>query len=149
MKCPKCNHVDTKVTDTRVVQDGSRIRRRRQCIQCGYRFSTVEVYCKPELLVIKRSGKEEDFDGEKIINGLRKAIRADETSESKIEILMQGILRRIYDSHPTKIATETIGQIVIAELRQIDPIAYLRFASVYKNFHEAHEFEQEFKNLEK
>ncbi|MDR2371645.1 MAG: transcriptional regulator NrdR [Puniceicoccales bacterium] len=148
MKCPECSCLDTKVTDTRVFPDHTSIRRRRKCPQCGYRFSTMEVYCKTELTVIKRSGREEEFDSNKIELGLRKAIKADEHSESKIEKIMQNISQNIYAHYPKKISAETIGQFVMAELKQMDPIAYLRFASVYKNFHEAHEFEQEFKNLE-
>jgi transcriptional repressor NrdR len=101
-----------------------------------------------ELTVTKRNGKEEGFDSDKIELGLGKAIRADERSENKIEKIMQNILLHIHSHYPKKISTEIIGQLVMAELKQIDPIAYLRFASVYKNFHEAHEFEQEFKNLE-
>jgi transcriptional repressor NrdR len=108
----------------------------------------MEIYCKTELTVIKRSGKEEEFDSNKIELGLRKAIKADEHSENKIEKIMQNISQNIYAHYPKKISAEMIGQFVMAELKQMDPIAYLRFASVYKNFHEAHEFEQEFKNLE-
>jgi transcriptional repressor NrdR len=108
----------------------------------------MEIYCKTELTVIKRNGREEEFDCSKIELGLRKAIKSDEYGEGKIEKIMQNISQNIYANHPKKIPTETIGQFVMAELKQTDPIAYLRFASVYKNFHEAHEFEQEFKNLE-
>ncbi|MDR1366627.1 MAG: transcriptional regulator NrdR [Puniceicoccales bacterium] len=148
MKCPECNHVDTKVTDTRISADHTSIRRRRKCLQCGYRFSTVEVYCKMELLVIKRSGREEEFDADKIVCGLRRAIRSDEFSERKIDKIMQNISRNIFTNYSKKVSTETIGQIVMEELKQIDPIAYLRFVSIHKNFHEANEFKQEFKNLE-
>jgi transcriptional repressor NrdR len=108
----------------------------------------MEIYCKTELAVIKRNGLREEFDANKIERGLRKAIKADEFSEDKIEKIMQNILQNIYASYPKKITTEVIGQFIMAELKQVDPLAYLRFASVYKNFHEAHEFEQEFKNLE-
>ncbi|MDR0418057.1 MAG: transcriptional regulator NrdR [Puniceicoccales bacterium] len=148
MKCPECKHLDTKVTDTRISTDHASIRRRRKCLQCGYRFSTIEDYCKTELMVIKRSGKEEEFNTDKIIYGLRRAIRSDEFSEEKIDKIMQNISRNIFTNYSKKVSTETIGQIVMKELKQIDPIAYLRFASVYKNFHEANEFKQEFKNLE-
>jgi transcriptional repressor NrdR len=108
----------------------------------------MEVYCKTELIVTKRNGMEEEFDAGKIELGLRKAIKTDEYSENKIEKIMQSILQNIYANYPKKISAEMIGQFVMVELKQRDPIAYLRFASVYKNFHEAHEFEQEFRNLE-
>ncbi|MDR1906913.1 MAG: transcriptional regulator NrdR [Puniceicoccales bacterium] len=148
MKCPECSYIDTKVTDTRVSPDHTSIRRRRKCPQCGYRFSTMEIYCKTELIVIKRNGREEEFDADKIELGLRKAVKVNEHSENKIEKIMQNISQNIYANYPKKISAETIGQLVMTELKQMDPIAYLRFASVYKNFHEAYEFEQEFKNLE-
>jgi transcriptional repressor NrdR len=108
----------------------------------------VEVYCKTELTVTKRSGNEEEFDADKIKLGLRKAIKENEFSENKIGKIMQNILQNISTNYSKKISSETIGQLVMAELKQMDRIAYWRFASVYKNFHEAHEFEQEFKNLE-
>jgi transcriptional repressor NrdR len=108
----------------------------------------MEVYCKTELVVSKRNGMEEEFDPEKIVRGLQKAIRSDSASDRKIEIIMQNILRTIRDRYSPKISSENIGLIVMEELKQIDPIAYLRFASVYKNFHETNEFEQECKNLE-
>jgi transcriptional repressor NrdR len=108
----------------------------------------VEVYCRTALVVIKRNGSEEDFDGEKIAQGLQKAIKSDGAKERKIEILMQNILRHIREHYSKKIPTETIGQIVMEELKRIDPIAYLRFTSVYKNFREAYEFEEEVRNLE-
>jgi transcriptional repressor NrdR len=148
MKCPECNHRDTRVTDTRVSAEYTSIRRRRKCPKCGHRFSTVEVYCKAELTVVKRSGKEEEFNADKIEFGLRKAIKENESSESKIGKIMQNITQNIFTNYSKKISSETIGKLVMAELKQMDPIAYLRFASVYKNFHEAQEFEQEFKNLE-
>jgi transcriptional repressor NrdR len=108
----------------------------------------MEIYCKTELIVIKRNGREEEFDADKIELGLRKAVKVNEHSENKIEKIMQNISQNIYANYPKKISAETIGQLVMTELKQMDPIAYLRFASVYKNFHEAYEFEQEFKNLE-
>jgi transcriptional repressor NrdR len=108
----------------------------------------MEVYCRTELVVIKRNGVEEDFDGEKITQGLQKAIKSDSTSGSKIEIIMQNILGNIREHYAQKISSTAIGQIVMEELKRIDPLAYLRFASVCKNFHETHEFEEEFKNLE-
>ncbi|MDR2200876.1 MAG: transcriptional regulator NrdR [Puniceicoccales bacterium] len=148
MKCPQCGCMDTKVTDTRTAPDHGSIRRRRRCEICGHKFSTVEVYCRTALVVIKRNGSEEDFDGEKIAQGLQKAIKSDGAKERKIEILMQNILRHIREHYSKKIPTETIGQIVMEELKRIDPIAYLRFTSVYKNFREAYEFEEEVRNLE-
>lgn len=147
MKCPHCQYSDTKVTDTRVAPDQSSIRRRRKCPECGYKFSTLETLCPPELVVIKRNLQEEEFDSEKIASGLRKAIKADALSEKKIEHAMQQILNQIQGNHTTKITSEEIGQIVMQVLKERDPIAYLRFASIYKNFHETHEFEQEVKNL--
>jgi transcriptional repressor NrdR len=108
----------------------------------------VEVYCKAELIVLKRNGMEEEFDRDKIVYGLRRAIRSDEFTDGKIDKIMQSISRNIFANYSKRISTETIGQIVMEELKQVDPIAYLRFASVYKNFHEANEFKQEFKNLE-
>ncbi|MDR0590834.1 MAG: transcriptional regulator NrdR [Puniceicoccales bacterium] len=147
MKCPRCSSTDTKVTDTRAVQDQISIRRRRKCNVCGHKFSTMEIYCRPELVVIKRDGAEEDFDDEKIIQGLQKAIKSDGTSGRKIEVIMQNILGNIREHFFQKIPSKEIGRIVMEELKRIDPIAYLRFASVCKNFHKTDEFEEEFKNL--
>lgn len=147
MKCPQCNHSDTKVIDTRVSLDHASIRRRRKCPQCGYKFSTIETYCKSELVVIKRDGSIEGLDYNKIINSLKKAIKADTTRDPKIDAVVKNVTQEVTRYPSTKIPTEIIGQIVMKTLKDIDPIAYLRFASIYKNFHEAHEFEQEFKNL--
>jgi transcriptional repressor NrdR len=109
----------------------------------------VEVYGKMELIVIKRNGSEENFDPEKIMQGLQRAVREDENHEQKIEMLMQEILQLVLEQRLKKISSRNIALIVMEKLKQADAIAYLRFASVHKNFHEAHEFEQEFKNLEK
>jgi transcriptional repressor NrdR len=107
----------------------------------------MEVYCKTELVVIKRNGEEEDFDDEKIVQGLQKAIKLDGASDRKIGGMMQNILSHIRDHYAQKIASKEIGRIVMEELKRIDPLAYLRFASVCKKFHKTDEFEEEFKNL--
>jgi transcriptional repressor NrdR len=101
----------------------------------------VEVYCKTELVVTKRNGAEEDFDPEKIMQGLQKAVKEDENHEQKIEMLMQEILQYVYEQRLKKISSRNIAFIVMEKLKRTDAIAYLRFASVHKNFHEAHEFE--------
>lgn len=134
--------------DTRVSPDQTQIRRRRKCPHCGYKFSTLEMYCKNELIVVKRDGREEDFDSEKIFRGLKKAIKSDEKAAHKIKIVLEAILKEIQEQNSSRISSEMIGTITMKELKIVDPIAYLRFASIYKNFHETSEFEQEFKNLE-
>jgi transcriptional repressor NrdR len=101
-----------------------------------------------ELVVKKRDGREEDFDAEKIMRGLQKAVKLNGVNERKIEVIMQNILQKIRDHHSQKLSTEDVGQIVMEELKKTDPMAYLRFASICKKFHAAHEFEQEVRNLE-
>lgn len=147
MKCPQCHYEDTKVIDTRISTDQSSIRRRRKCLRCHHKFSTIETYSKSELIVTKRNGLTEEFNFDKIIHSLRKAIKVDALSDKKVEAATQIISQEIQQYPSGKISTEIIGQIVMNALKTVDPIAYLRFASIYKNFHETHEFEQEFKNL--
>lgn len=147
MWCPKCNYEDTKVIDTRVTFDHSAIRRRRKCLQCGHRFSTIETYSKSATIVVKRSGKEEEFDAEKIISSLKKAIKHDEFLEQKLETLTTEIIAQLESTNLKKIESNLIGKAVMDKLKVIDPIAYLRYASIYKNFNSTHQFEEEFKCL--
>lgn len=147
MWCPKCNHAETKVTDTRISSDHLGIRRRRKCLSCGYKFSTVETYCKTVTIVEKRDGKEEEFDSDKIISSLKKAIKHDENLDNKISILLSKILSDLDVDNEKRIQSLKIGQVVMENLKQLDPIAYLRFASIYKDFQATHQFEEEFKNL--
>ncbi|MDR1890817.1 MAG: transcriptional regulator NrdR [Puniceicoccales bacterium] len=147
MKCPKCGHLYSKVTDTRVSVDMASIRRRRVCLKCGHRFFTNEIVCVEYPIVIKRDGREEEFDGEKIKAGLLKAFKKQKGIKEKVNNIVNGILAEVVSKYPEKVQSEKIGTIVMDLLRASEPVAYLRFASVYKNFETAKDFALEFEQL--
>lgn len=149
MKCPFCGGEETKVIDSRATNDGSVIRRRRECLKCEFRFSTHEELELLKLTVIKKDGRKEPYDKEKIISGLNQACEKRSVAEKDILRLVNYVEQDILNLDKKEVASKDIGNLVINYLKQIDEVAYLRFASVYKNFKNAYHFERELKNLEK
>lgn len=148
MRCPKCGCQDDKVIDSRASKEGATIRRRRECIACGYRFTTYEEIEHAGLVVTKRDGRREEFSKEKLLSGVRKACQKRPISPKAIEDLVEKIVNELSDKFEREVPAEAIGKLVMDGLRQIDQVAYVRFASVYRRFQEATDFVQEVRKLE-
>ena len=148
MRCPKCGNQDDKVIDSRASREGSTIRRRRQCLQCNHRFTTYEEIESEGLMVVKRDGRREEFSREKLLSGLKKACQKRPISPKVIEDLVETITDEIIDKYDREVPGMAIGERVMEALRQIDKVAYVRFASVYRRFEEATEFVSEVNKLE-
>ena len=140
MLCPKCHHVESKVIDSRTAHNDSAIRRRRECLACGHRFTAYEVVEAP-LMVIKKDGSREDFDKEKILGGLRHACRKRPVSVGQFDDIVQAVLNKAEQEHLREIPTTEVGRIVMEKLKAIDQVAYVRFASVYLQFQAVGDFE--------
>jgi len=147
MRCPKCGTQDDKVIDSRASREGMAIRRRRQCIACGFRFTTYEEVERSGLVVVKRDGRREEFSKEKLISGLKKACQKRPISPKTIEDLVEKIVTEVTDKYEREVPAEAIGKLVMDGLMQLDEVAYVRFASVYRRFKEATDFVQEVKKL--
>ncbi len=141
MKCPYCGSADTQVKDSRPSEDGTSIRRRRVCPDCGGRFTTFERVQLRELTVVKRSGRRVPFDRDKLHRSIAVALRKRPVSEERIERLVNGLTRQVESLGENEVASEQIGEMVMEALRGLDDVAYVRFASVYRNFREARDFE--------
>lgn len=141
MRCPFCGSDDTQVKDSRPTEDNTAIRRRRGCNNCGARFTTFERVQLRELTVIKHNGKREPFDRDKLARSMYIALRKRPVDSERVELVINGIVRRLESSGESEIKSETIGQIVMDALANLDQVAFVRFASVYKNFREARDFE--------
>jgi transcriptional repressor NrdR len=148
MRCSKCGNQDDKVIDSRASREGSTIRRRRQCLQCNHRFTTYEEIENEGLMVVKRDGRREEFSREKLLSGLKKACQKRPISPKVIEDLVETITEEITDKYDREVPGMAIGERVMEALRQIDKVAYVRFASVYRRFEEATEFVSEVNKLE-
>ena len=141
MRCPFCQHDDTQVKDSRPTEDNAAIRRRRVCPACGARFTTFERVQLRDLVVIKKSGRRLPFDRDKLMRSIQHAIRKRPVEPERVERMVNGIVRRLESSGETEIPSSTIGELVMQGLANLDTVAYVRFASVYKNFREAKDFE--------
>ena len=141
MKCPFCNNTETQVKDSRPTEDGSAIRRRRLCPACGSRFTSFERVQLRDLTVIKKDGKRAVFNRDKLANSILTALRKRKVYNERVEKLISGIVRRFESSGEVDIPSHMIGQLVMESLSEIDQVAYVRFASVYKNFREVQDFE--------
>lgn len=141
MRCPFCGNTDTQVKDSRPAEDHVAIRRRRSCTACGGRFTTYERVQLRDLVVIKKSGRREEFDRDKLARSIRIALRKRPIEPERVEQMISGIVRRLESMGETDIPSEVIGEIVMEALARVDTVAYVRFASVYKNFQEANDFE--------
>ncbi|MBQ4435771.1 MAG: transcriptional repressor NrdR [Clostridia bacterium] len=134
MKCPSCGSFDSKVTDSRPVEDGGSIRRRRECLQCGRRFTTYETLEQKNLLVVKKDQSRELFSHEKLRNGIIAACHKRPVSAAQIEGVVARVEQQAYNSLQEEISTRCIGELVMDELKHLDDVAYIRFASVYRQF---------------
>jgi transcriptional repressor NrdR len=141
MRCPFCGHDDTQVKDSRPSDDGSAIRRRRFCTGCSQRFTTIERVQLRDLIVIKADSRRVPFDRDKLARSIRVALRKRPVQEERIERVVNGIVRRLEASGESDIPSQQIGELVMDALRDVDAVAYVRFASVYRNFREAKDFE--------
>ena len=140
MRCPFCGHEETQVKDSRPTEDNSSIRRRRQCPACGARFTTFERVQLRELMVIKKDNNRTVFDREKLVRSINISWRKRPVNPDKIELITNSIQRRLESSGETEIPTKVIGELVMDALKELDRVAYLRFASVYKDFQETDDF---------
>lgn len=147
MRCPKCGGQDDKVIDSRASREGATIRRRRECLKCGYRFTTYEEIERGGLFVIKRDARREEFSKDKLLAGIKKACQKRPISPKLIEDLVERIVNDVTDKYEREVPGEVIGKLVMEGLRQIDEVAYVRFASVYRRFQEATDFVHEVKKL--
>ena len=141
MRCPFCHHDDSQVKDSRPTEDGSAIRRRRQCPACGARFTTFERVQLRELVVLKKNGKRESFDREKLAHSVMIACRKREIDADRIERFVSAVQRQLEAMGEAEVEAGQIGALVMQGLERLDPVAYVRFASVYKDFREARDFE--------
>jgi transcriptional repressor NrdR len=140
MRCPSCTSLDTQVKDSRPTEDSSAIRRRRVCLACGFRFTTFERVQLRELTVLKRNGRRVPFDRDKLQRSLQIALRKRPVEPERIERMVSKVVRDLESLGESEITTETIGEAVMEHLRELDDVAYVRFASVYRDFREAKDF---------
>jgi transcriptional repressor NrdR len=141
MRCPFCGHDDTQVKDSRPTDDNSAIRRRRFCTACGSRFTTFERVQLRELTIVKRNGQRTAFDRDKLARSITIAVRKRPVNPDRVERIVNSIQRRLESSGESEIASQAIGELVMEALAALDQVAYVRFASVYRNFREAKDFE--------
>ncbi len=149
MRCLKCHSVEDKVVDSRINKSGTSIRRRRECLACGHRFTTSEEILRDGLIVVKRDGRREDFDRAKMLAGIRRACEKRPVDIEQINMLVTDITNELQDKFDDEIPSQEIGELVMEKLHQIDKVAYVRFASVYKDFRDVNEFMEEISRLAK
>lgn len=147
MKCPFCSHLEDKVIDSRENREGNSIRRRRECLACGRRFTTYERIGDISLVVVKKDGRREAFDRKKVLNGLHSACEKRPISQAKLESIADEIEAFVLESADREVHTRAIGEIIMQKLQQLDQVAYVRFASVYREFKDVAEFLQEISDL--
>ena len=147
MNCPFCGHTDNRVVDSRDVRSGSEIRRRRECAECGQRFTTYERVDELPTTVVKKDGRRESFDREKLLTGLLRACEKRPVPRRDLVAIVDSVESNLAAREVREISTEEIGNLVIEELRRLDQVAYVRFASVYRRFEDVNQFMDELKNL--
>ena len=147
MKCPYCGEQDSKVVDSRHSEDGSSIRRRRECLLCGKRFTTYEIVESLPIVVVKRDGSRQSFDRNKILNGMLRACEKRPVSLAAMESVVDDIEQYIQNSLERDVRSEEIGELVMDKLKQMDEVAYVRFASVYRSFTDVNSFMQELNKI--
>ncbi len=148
MKCPNCGSLNDKVVDTRQSKDGSVIRRRRECLDCGFRFTTYERYEEEKIIVKKKNGTTEPFNKDKIIRGIRLASKNRPVSEKQMVDIADEIEKYLLEEGKLVVDSTEIGDLVQERLKKIDPVAYLRFRSVYNQFQDIKDFEKALKEIE-
>ncbi len=149
MHCPFCNESDTRVTDSRLVSEGKQVRRRRECASCGERFTTYEAAELAMPRVVKRDETRQQFDEEKLRQGMRRALQKRPVSTEQLEEAMQRIMHKLRVTGERERDSQAIGEMVMEELRNLDQVAYVRFASVYRSFQDVQAFNAEIKKLQK
>src|SRR5439155_27211132 len=142
MRCPNCGSLDTQVKDSRPTEDSAAIRRRRVCLACNFRFTTFEGGQLRELVVIKRNGRRVPFDRDKLMRSVQIALRKRPVEPERVEQMVSKIVRELESLGETEVTSETIGETVMEHLRELDDVAYVRFASVYRDFREPKDFQQ-------
>lgn len=147
MKCPNCSNVENKVIDSRTNREGDITRRRRECLSCGDRFTTYERIEKSPLLVIKKDGRREDFNPGKILEGVQKACQKRPVSLERMEALVSKVEKFFQDSSDKEISAVAVGEAIVKELYHLDSVAYVRFASVYRDFKDVNEFMAELNEI--
>ena len=147
MRCPFCKHEDTKVLDSRPTEDGCAIRRRRECVRCGRRFTTYERIDEVPLMVVKKDGRREPFDRSKLMAGLTLSCRKRSVAAGRIHELADEVERELRARAELEVASRDIGELVMEKLRALDEVAYVRFASVYREFKDVHGFVREIEKL--
>ena len=147
MKCPYCGHTDSKVIDSRPTEDGEKIRRRRECLGCGSRFTTYEVVETVPLMVVKRDRSREVFDRQKLLSGMLRASEKRQVSYKTLEAAVDKIEKTLMSSYDREVTSMQIGELAMEELKKIDEVAYVRFASVYRQFGDLNSFMDELKEM--
>ena len=149
MRCPKCTSIEDKVIDSRISKEGSSIRRRRECLECGHRYSTTEGLVRDGIVVIKRDGRREEFLREKLVHAVRAACHKRPIDAEQITMLIEDVIDVLEAQYESEIPSRAIGDAVMQRLRTVDQVAYVRFASVYKEFRDVAEFMHEISTLAK
>jgi transcriptional repressor NrdR len=149
MRCPKCTSIEDKVTDSRISKEGNTIRRRRECLECGHRFTTTENLVRDGMAVIKRDGRREEFDREKLVRAVRAACHKRPIDLEQVAMLVEDTIDALEAQFESEIPSQAIGEGIMQRLRNVDQVAYVRFASVYKEFRDVSEFMQEISALGK
>ena len=142
MRCPFCGHIDSQVKDSRPTEDGAAIRRRRFCPSCGGRFTTFERVQLRDLTVLKKNGKRAPFERDKLYRSIQISLRKRPVDQERVDRMITGIVRRLESMGEAEVPSTVIGEMVMDSLGNLDPVAYVRFASVYRNFREAKDFEE-------
>ncbi len=149
MRCPKCTSIEDKVIDSRISKEGSTIRRRRECLECGHRYSTTEGLVRDGISVIKRDGRREEFSREKLLHAVRAACHKRPVDAEQITMLIEDVIDVLEAQYESEIPSAAIGDAVMHRMRTVDQVAYVRFASVYKEFRDVGEFVDEISTLGK
>ncbi|HEU4753347.1 MAG TPA: transcriptional regulator NrdR [Armatimonadota bacterium] len=142
MKCPYCQFLEDKVLESRVIRDGAAIKRRRECLKCGRRFTTYEQIEERRVMVVKKDGRREPFDRGKVLRGLELACRKRPVSAETLDQIVDEIERELYDRGEHEVQAAVVGEMLVEALRKVDPVAYVRFASVYRDFQDLTQFQE-------
>ncbi|MEY4925418.1 MAG: Transcriptional repressor NrdR [Verrucomicrobiota bacterium] len=147
MRCPKCTSIADKVIDSRIARDGNNTRRRRECLECGNRYTTSETLVRDSMVVVKRDGRQEPFDRDKLFRAVRAACHKRPIDNEQMTMLIEDVLDAVEALYDNQVPTSAIGEHVMQRLRKTDQVAYVRFASVYKEFRDVSEFVDEISSL--
>ncbi len=147
MKCPICLYKDTKVVDSRVASDGFSIRRRRECLKCGFRFSTYEEIEILDLIIVKQDGRREVYDRDKMVKGIKRSLEKRPITEARFKKLINSIERDLQKLRKGEVTSKQVGQTIMKHLKKVDQVAYIRFASVYQSFKDLQTFQKELGKL--